>query len=158
MISENSIRLKLIEKMIEKWPRNQYSYYLREVRDSYRYPCFFVLVDLESEKPGSPFTVFKQYTVSIRFYEEGHKETSTIALIDGMREIFLSSGFRRYFNLRIDDRYLEIIDLEYHYVGEYMNIPEISFRLEFFDTYATKDDREIMRKLALRLKTYVEEV
>lgn len=145
MILEMDIRKALFELMITKWPRPEYQYYLREVHEAYRMPCFFILADLEEEVPSGVACFKKTYQCKIMYYEKGHKETKTAEIVDGMRQLFLSSGkTSRYFILHVKDRYLEIKNFSYNYVGSDLDVPEIVFRLEFVDSYAQKDTHEIM--------------
>lgn len=158
MITEMDIKKRLIELMATKWPKKKYRYYLREVYDAYRMPCFFILVDLDDESPSGAFVVEKSYTIRIEYWESGHKEEKTAEIVDGMRELFLSQGNRRYFTLHIDDRYLEVRNFNYDYVGSRLEVPEISFRLEFFDSYAVEDKTEKMQQVTFKETLQKQEV
>ena len=109
---------------------------------------FFVFVDLEDESPASVATVFKEYNIRIQFYEKNHEEEHTVLIVNGLRDLFLNNGkSKRLLILPVKDRFLEIKHLNYGYVGSAMDIPEISFTLEFFDSYASPDTRDKMNDI-----------
>ena len=136
MILEQDIRDAVWNLMKTKWPegKDKYRYYMRDVKEAYVMPCFFIFVDLEDESPSSVATVLKHYKVSIQYYERNHMEKNTVKILNGLRELFL---YKRALRLHIKDRWLEVRHLSYDYVGSRMDIPEITFELEFFDSYAT---------------------
>lgn len=152
MILEQDIRSAIWELMKTKWPegkdkKKEYRYYMRDVKEGYVQPCFFILVDLEDESPGSVATVLKRYKVSIQYYEENHMEKHTVKILNGLREMFL---YKRALRLRVKDRWLEVRHLSYDYVGSRMDIPEITFELEFFDSYATPQTGSAMEDIHIK--------
>ena len=149
MIVEMDIRKAIYNLMSTKWDRKDYRYYLREVHESYRMPCFFILADLEDETPSGVATVKKSYQVKIQYYEEGHAETKTAEIVDGFRELLLSTR-KRYFILPVKDRFLEVKNFSYDYVSSDLDTPEITFRLEFFDSYATPQTGSAMEDIHIK--------
>ena len=149
MTSEKDILTALIALLKTEWGEG-YRYYTKEHIEGYVMPCFFVDVFTTSEQYHGANTYLKRCTCLIDFLQETRDQELTLAFVDGLRELLLETNKRQMIlKVETDDviRFLSVDDFSFSYVGQSNNIPEITFSLEFHDSYAEKDTSDLMRHI-----------
>lgn len=154
MTSEGDILTALIALMKTEYEEG-YRFYTKEEVEGYVKPCFFVDAFLTKEDPNGANTVLKEVTCVIDFYQVERDQEATVDFVNTLRELLLKTDYRHLIlpvGTGDDLRNLSVNDYSFNYVGQSNNIPEITFDLEFHDSYAVKDDTDIMEEMKLNLQ------
>lgn len=152
MTSEGDILDALIALMRKKWSEG-YHFYTKENVEGFVRPCFFVDCHLVNEEPRGANTVRKEVSCVIDFFQKERNQEDTVDFVNSLRTIFLSCGKNsRRLILKVGKRYILVEGFAFGYVGQSNNIPEVTFSLNYFDSYATKDTTDIMRNLDFDLQ------
>lgn len=154
MTSEGDIITALISIMKQFWGTG-YRYYTKELTEGYTFPCFFIDVYIAGEQPQGANTVRKDVECVIEYYQETRDQELTVDVLDGLRVLLLQTD-RRHLILPVGEgdakRFLPVKELALGYVGQSNNIPQITFSLEFNDSYAVKDETDLMQNMDFQLQ------
>lgn len=142
MISTAAIKKSLIKAIKTKF---KYNIYGIETVEGYEKPCFFVrLLPIKNTKEMKNL-YFRRFSVVITYLQSIVDELDALNTADELLEIFLPK-------LHCQARYLNTMDFTTNFVGEYSNIPQYSFAIEFYDA-----DKEINENLIEEVETTIGE-
>jgi hypothetical protein len=133
------IKITDIVAAVNRLLKNRYTdckTYGHEVIEGYDKPSFFV--DIGSRSISNESINFQKcaYTIMITYFTDKSgqdKSLDNLKKIDEIKELF---GYK----LAINDRFINVTDFGYDFVGEFTDTLQLSIEIEFFDTVERNTD------------------
>lgn len=125
-----------------KYP--SYKTYGHEVVEGFDKPSFFV--NLVPNTISNESVNYKKYSYSIviTYFQDRPNEIDNLNKADEIQALF---GY----HLKVGDKLLAITDFDYEFVGEYTNILQMSFEMEYME-YNQKQQPETATELNLKVE------
>ena len=127
---------------------NSYKYYGNEVTEGYVKPSFFT--QLLPVQLGNVTTNFseKRFSFIITYFQKKVDEADALTKVDELMEAF---GLK----VKVGDRYVNVSDFEYDFIGEKSNILQMSLNVSFLDGIKKEETHQLMNELGLKQRMEV---
>lgn len=136
------VKAGLLAKMQTIFPESKWKYYGMDVVEGYDRPCFFTQIKLVDSSPSNYNSRNMQATFYITAMQESIDEAGALDLIQKLQDLF---GLA----VKIGDRAVHVINMEYDFIGTDRNIPEISFDLEWGSQISHTENLPLMESATI---------
>lgn len=134
--------------MIQSKYGKVYKYYGIEVTEGYDKPSFFTqIVPVQMENVTTNFTD-SAYSFVITYFQELIDEEDALQKVSELREAF---GLK----VKVEDRYVNVTDFDYDFVGEKNNILQMSLNVSFKDGIEKEKTHQVMKELGVKQRLEV---
>lgn len=136
------LKKSLLDRMKTVFPEDKYHYYSSAVTEGYKRPCFFTQL-IPSESATENFnTLRNKMTFHITHMQKSFDEVLALKLIDSLRELFRLS-------VPVGDRAVDVVGIDWEFIGTERNIPQISISLEWFDRIEHEETEDRVSNLEI---------
>ena len=147
MIPAGDVKKALID-VLKKIFGKKYKYYGIEVSEGYEKPSFFtqmIPIDTGNETIN---TANSAYSFVITCFQEKIDEADALETFSKIREGY---GLK----VKIGNRYINVTDVDYDFVGEKRNILQVTVNVSFKDKIEKEETAPIMREIEITKKMEV---
>ena len=110
------------------------------VVENYDRPCFFIQLQPINISPINFNMILKNYVIYITYLQKNIDEKDMLDTFDKMQSLFGLS-------IRINDRYVDVEETEYEFIGTEKNIMKISISIQWMDRIERKYDAPIIESV-----------
>lgn len=120
--------------------------YGKEVKEEFDRPAFFVSFNPISIENQSVNFRYKKYDIQIVYFQENADEIDNMEKVNEIENLFGNA-------IKVNDRYIHVIEIDHEYIGEDDDILQVSITIEFFDDVEKIEKHETMSELVLSEET-----
>lgn len=113
-----------------------YSIHGHEITEDFSKPCFFVNFASKSITNESKNYRKMSYTIIITYYPNDPNEVDNLNKIDEIRELLD-------FKLKVKDRFINITDYAFEFIGDNANTLQIKVTTEYYETVEREDNHMV---------------
>lgn len=147
MITVVKLKKALIDVIKNKYGKS-YKYYGNEVTEGYDKPSFFTqLLSVNSNNVTTNFAE-RKYLFVITYFQKQIDEADALAKFSELVEAF---GLK----VKVNDRYVNVSDFAYEFVGEKSNILQMSLNVSFMDGIKKEETHQTMKELSVNQRLEV---
>lgn len=140
MITTADIKKGVVDKLSEAYPG--IAIYGTDTTEGYKRPSVFLYIDMSIEETTRN-CVHKNATVELYFIQKTPNEKEGLAFIEEISKIFSPK-------LELPDRSLSTMDFYGSLTGEFMNVPNVQFTVNFWDEWGEQEMVDIMKKVFIQ--------
>lgn len=147
MIPAGDVKKALID-VLKKVFGKKYKYYGIEVSEGYEKPSFFTqMIPISMENETTNITS-SAYSFVITYFQQKIDEADALEVFSKIREGY---GLK----VKIGDRYINVTDVDYDFVGEKSNILQVTVNVLFKDKIEKEETAQIMKQMEIKRKMEV---
>lgn len=147
MISIVDLKNALVNVIENKYGKS-YKYYGNEVTKGYVKPSFFTqLLPVNLDNVTTNFSE-RKFSFIITYFQKDVDEEDALTKVSELMEAF---GLK----VKVNDRYVNVSDFEYDFVGEKSNILQMSLNVSFMDEIKKEETHQLMKELGVNQRLEV---
>lgn len=147
MITVVELKKALIDVIKNKYGKS-YKYYGNEVTEGYDKPSFFTqIVPVQNENVTTNFSE-RKYSFVITYFQKEIDEEDALTKFSELVEAF---GLK----VKVNNRYVNVSDFDYEFIGEKNNILQMSLNVSYMDGIKKENTHQIMNKLSVNQRLEV---
>ena len=142
MLDLKTLKKGMLDVLRDLYPSG-YRFYGIEVTEGYEKPSFFtqlipVMIEREMQRTTDNIFLFV-----VTLFQKEPDEADALEKITEIRDAYGAK-------VHIGDRYINVTDFSYEFIGEDRNIPQIQITVSFKDQIMRKEEQEAMRHVEWR--------
>lgn len=127
---------------------SSYKYYGIEITEGYEKPSFFTQLLPVNLNPITTNFSEKRFSFIITYFSKKVDEEDALTKVSELMDAF---GLK----VKVKDRYVNVSEFEYEFVGEKSNILQMSLNVSFMDEIKKEETRQLMNELGVKQRLEV---
>ena len=127
---------------------SSYKYYGNEISEGYEKPSFFTQLLPINLNPITINFSEKRFSFIITYFSKRIDEEDSLTKVSELMEAF---GLK----VKVKDRYINVSEFEYEFVGEKSNILQMSLNVSFMDEIKKEETHQLMNELGVNQRLEV---
>ena len=127
---------------------SSYKYYGIEITEGYEKPSFFTQLLPVNLNPITTNFSEKRFSFIITYFSKKVDEEDALSKVSELMDAF---GLK----VKVKDRYVNVSEFEYEFVGEKSNILQMSLNVSFMDEIKKEETRQLMNELGVKQRLEV---
>ena len=127
---------------------SSYKYYGIEITEGYEKPSFFTQLLPVNLNPITTNFSEKRFSFIITYFSKKVDEEDSLTKVSELMDAF---GLK----VKVKDRYVNVSEFEYEFVGEKSNILQMSLNVSFMDEIKKEETQQLMNELGVKQRLEV---
>ena len=127
---------------------SSYKYYGIEITEGYEKPSFFTQLLPVNLNPITTNFSEKRFSFIITYFSKKVDEEDALTKVSELMDAF---GLK----VKVKDRYVNVSEFEYEFVGEKSNILQMSLNVSFMDEIKKEETQQLMNELGVKQRLEV---
>lgn len=143
MITPLDIRTSVFELLEQRYP--EYKRYGNVVLGDFERPAFFVNIKPITSSIESLNYKLYSYSIILTYYQNIADDLDNLTKVHEIESLF---GYQ----IKVKDRFLNISDLSYDFIGESKNILQITVNFKFYEDMDHEDNVQAAKSLNINME------